>query len=96
MDAGAGYGLWPLVVVNTALFVVFTTSFFRPRTGRDWRAMSAFTAFLLALFTEGKDDHEPLHQPRPGGRRMGAAHVVRLSNTDAAPRMPCRLPAVPR
>jgi hypothetical protein len=38
--------------VNTALFAVFTASFFHPRTGRDWRAMSAFTAFLLALFTE--------------------------------------------
>jgi protein-S-isoprenylcysteine O-methyltransferase Ste14 len=52
MDAGAAYGLWPLVVVNTALFVVFAASFFHPRTGRDWRAMTAFTAFLVALFTE--------------------------------------------
>jgi len=46
MDAQAGYGLWPLVIVNTALFVVFAASFFHPRTGRDWRAMGAFTAFL--------------------------------------------------
>lgn len=52
MDAAASYGLWPLVVVNTALFAVFAASFFHPRTGRDWRAMSAFTAFLVALFTE--------------------------------------------
>ena len=52
MDAGAAYGLWPLVVVNTALFAVFAASFFHPHTGRDWRAMSAFTAFLVALFTE--------------------------------------------
>lgn len=50
--ADAAYGLWPLVILNTALFVLFAASFFHPRTGRDWRAMGAFTAFLLALFTE--------------------------------------------
>ncbi|MER6591370.1 isoprenylcysteine carboxylmethyltransferase family protein [Micromonospora purpureochromogenes] len=50
--ADAAYGLWPLVVLNTALFALFAASFFHPRTGRDWRAMGAFTAFLLALFTE--------------------------------------------
>ncbi len=47
-----GYGLWPLVVLNTVLFAVFAASFFHPRTGRDWRAMGAFTGFLAALFTE--------------------------------------------
>ncbi|RZU53207.1 protein-S-isoprenylcysteine O-methyltransferase Ste14 [Krasilnikovia cinnamomea] len=52
MDAHADYGLWPLVFINTALFVAFAASFFHPRTGRDWRAMGAFTAFLVALFTE--------------------------------------------
>ena len=52
MEAQAGYGLWPLVIINTALFALFAVSFFHPRTGRDWRAMGAFTAFLLALFTE--------------------------------------------
>lgn len=50
--ADAAYGLWPLVVLNTALFVVFGVSFFHPRTRRDWRAMGAYTAFLVALFTE--------------------------------------------
>src|SRR6266536_3759809 len=50
--ADSGYGLWPLVIINTALFAVFAASFFHPRTGRDWRAMGAFTAFLVALFTE--------------------------------------------
>jgi len=33
------YGLWPLVVRNTGLLVVFAASFFHPRTGRDWWAM---------------------------------------------------------
>ncbi|WP_052862876.1 methyltransferase family protein [Streptomyces niger] len=50
--ADAAYGLWPLVVFNTLLFVVFAASFFHPKTKRDWRAMGAYTAFLVALFTE--------------------------------------------
>ncbi|GAB4962805.1 hypothetical protein MAHJHV55_23150 [Mycobacterium avium subsp. hominissuis] len=50
--ADAAYGLWPLVILNTLLFAVFGLSFFRPKTKRDWRAMGAFTAFLVALFTE--------------------------------------------
>jgi protein-S-isoprenylcysteine O-methyltransferase Ste14 len=52
MMADAAYGLWPLMVLNTALFAVFAASFFHPKTGRDWRAMGAYTAFLVALFTE--------------------------------------------
>jgi len=50
--ADAAYGLWPLVVVNTALFALFAISFFHPKSKRDWRATGAFTAFLVALFTE--------------------------------------------
>lgn len=50
--ADTAYGLWPLVILNTALFVLFAASFFHPRTSRDWRATGAFTAFLVALFTE--------------------------------------------
>ena len=46
------YGLWPLVVLNVALFVGFAASFFRPRTRTDWRSLGAFSAFLVALFTE--------------------------------------------
>jgi protein-S-isoprenylcysteine O-methyltransferase Ste14 len=52
MEAESAYGLWPLVVFNTALFVIFAASFFHPRTPRDWRVMGGFTAFLVALFTE--------------------------------------------
>jgi protein-S-isoprenylcysteine O-methyltransferase Ste14 len=47
-----GYGLWPLVMVNTAVFVIFALSFTRPRTARDWRSLGAFSAFIVALFTE--------------------------------------------
>ncbi|MFH8773691.1 hypothetical protein [Streptomyces sp. NPDC017958] len=50
--ADATYGLWPLVVLNTLLFIVFAASFFHPKTQRDWRAMGAYSAFLVALFTE--------------------------------------------
>ncbi len=46
------YGLWALVVVNSAVFILFAYSFFKPRTTRDWRSFGAFSAFLLALFTE--------------------------------------------
>jgi protein-S-isoprenylcysteine O-methyltransferase Ste14 len=48
----AAYGLWPLVFLNTALFVVLAFSFFPPRTNRDWKVMGGYSAFLLALFTE--------------------------------------------
>jgi protein-S-isoprenylcysteine O-methyltransferase Ste14 len=48
----AAYGLWPLVFLNTALFLVFAASFFKPKTTRDWRVMGGYTAFLVALFTE--------------------------------------------
>jgi len=46
------YGLWGLVIVNSAVFIMFAYSFFKPRTPRDWRSFSAFSAFLVALFTE--------------------------------------------
>lgn len=46
------YGLWPLVIVNTAVFIIFAFSFTHPRNGRDWRSFGAFSAFLVALFTE--------------------------------------------
>src|SRR3990172_6096069 len=46
------YGLWPLVIINAAVFIIFAFSFARPRTQRDWRSFGAFAAFLVALFTE--------------------------------------------
>ncbi|GIK80613.1 MAG: isoprenylcysteine carboxylmethyltransferase family protein [Xanthobacteraceae bacterium] len=48
----SAYGLWGLVIVNSAIFILFAYSFFKPRTTRDWRSFGAFSAFLLALFTE--------------------------------------------
>ncbi|MBI4347124.1 MAG: isoprenylcysteine carboxylmethyltransferase family protein [Elusimicrobia bacterium] len=46
------YGLWPVVAIDSAILLAFAVSFFRPRTARDWRAMGAFSAFVVALFTE--------------------------------------------
>jgi len=52
MDTDATYGVWWLVLVNSVFFIVFALSFTRPRTGRDWRSLGAFSAFIVALFAE--------------------------------------------
>jgi len=46
------YGLWSLAVINSLVFIIFAFSFTKPRTPRDWRSFGAFSAFLVALFTE--------------------------------------------
>lgn len=53
MDTDApAYGLWLLVVVNSVVFILFAFSFFKPQTKRDWRSLGAFSAFVVAMFTE--------------------------------------------
>ena len=51
-EALPAYGLWWLAIINSAVFILFALSFFKPRTTRDWRSFGAFSAFLVALFTE--------------------------------------------
>ena len=46
------YGLWFLVFFNSAIFLMFAYSFFKPQTARDWRTYGAFAAFIVALFVE--------------------------------------------
>lgn len=46
------YGLWGSVLINILLFGTFTYFAFRPTTKRDWRTLGAFTAFMVALFSE--------------------------------------------
>jgi protein-S-isoprenylcysteine O-methyltransferase Ste14 len=46
------YGLWSLVIINSALFIFFALSFFKPQTVRDWRTFGTFSAFIVALFVE--------------------------------------------
>lgn len=52
MATSGDYGLWFLVLLNSAVFILFAFSFFKPRTTRDWRSFGVFSAFLVALFTE--------------------------------------------
>ncbi|MBM3600841.1 MAG: isoprenylcysteine carboxylmethyltransferase family protein [Alphaproteobacteria bacterium] len=47
-----GYGLWLLVAINSAVFIMFAFSFAKPQSPRDWRSFGAFSAFIVALFTE--------------------------------------------
>ncbi|MBI2313932.1 MAG: isoprenylcysteine carboxylmethyltransferase family protein [Betaproteobacteria bacterium] len=51
-EPAPSYGLWSLVVINSLVFIFFAFSFFKPKTSRDWRSFGAFSAFLVALFTE--------------------------------------------
>ena len=46
------YGLWSLVIINSLVFIIFAFSFTKPKTPRDWRSFSAFSAFIVALFAE--------------------------------------------
>lgn len=48
----ADYGLWPLVIVDTAVFVIFAASFFHPQSKRDWRVMGTYSATCLGLGRE--------------------------------------------
>ena len=50
-DAPA-YGLWSLVIINSAIFLIFAFSFTKPKSRRDWRSFSAFSGFIVALFVE--------------------------------------------
>jgi protein-S-isoprenylcysteine O-methyltransferase Ste14 len=51
-DSIPSYGLWTLVILNSLIFIIFAFSFSKPKTARDWRSFGAFSAFLVALFTE--------------------------------------------
>lgn len=52
MSDAPAYGLWSLVIVNSAVFILFALSFAKPQSSRDWRSFGAFAAFIVALFTE--------------------------------------------
>ena len=51
-DAAPAYGLWSLVILNSLVFIIFAFSFTKPKNPRDWRSFGAFSAFIVALFTE--------------------------------------------
>ncbi len=52
MHGESAYGLWTLVILNSAIFIFFAFSFTKPKTEIDWRGLGAFSAFIVALFTE--------------------------------------------
>lgn len=52
MSSNSEYGLWSLVLINSAVFILFAFSFAKPQSSRDWRSFGAFSAFIVALFTE--------------------------------------------
>lgn len=46
------YGLWLLVIINSAIFILFAYSYTKFKTGRDWRTFGTLSAFIVAYFTE--------------------------------------------
>lgn len=52
MTTTSDYGLWGMVLLNSAIFLIFAFSFTHPKTTIDWRSFGAFSAFIVALFTE--------------------------------------------
>src|SRR6266704_1023842 len=52
MNETPAYGLWSLVIINSLVFMIFAFSFVKPQSQRDWRSFGAFSAFIVALFTE--------------------------------------------
>lgn len=52
MNGAQAYGLWGLVILNSVVFILFALSFAPPQSARGWRTFGAFSAFLVALFTE--------------------------------------------
>ena len=52
MNHPPAYGLWLLVIINSLVFIIFAFSFTKPQSPRDWRSFGAFSAFIVALFTE--------------------------------------------
>ncbi|WP_104112083.1 isoprenylcysteine carboxylmethyltransferase family protein [Arthrobacter sp. N199823] len=52
MPEDYGYNLWFLVILNSAIFIIFAFSFVKPRTKLDWRGFGGFAAFIIALFSE--------------------------------------------
>lgn len=51
-ESTPAYGLWSLVILNSLVFIIFAFSFTKPKNPRDWRSFGAFSAFVVALFTE--------------------------------------------
>ena len=52
MNGNYDYGLWGLVAFHVGFFLLFALSLLQPASRREWRSLGAFTAFIVALYTE--------------------------------------------
>lgn len=54
LDKVYDYGLWPWVIISSAIFVFFIFSFLRPKNKKkyEWRSFGIFAGFIVALFFE--------------------------------------------
>ena len=52
MNGTYDYGLWGLVAFHIGVFLLFAFGLLHPASRREWRSMGAFTAFVVALYTE--------------------------------------------
>lgn len=52
MTESYAYGMWSLVKINAGIFIFFVLSYLKPKRRWEWRSMGAFSAFVVALFTE--------------------------------------------
>ena len=50
-ETAPAYGLWFLVIVNSAIFILFAYSFFKPKTKRDCGAPLARLAPSGCMYT---------------------------------------------
>ena len=46
------YGLWSLVAINSAVFIIFAFGFFKPKTKRDWRTFGGFPNSKLRIHAQ--------------------------------------------
>jgi protein-S-isoprenylcysteine O-methyltransferase Ste14 len=47
--ANSDYGMWSLVLINSAFFIFFAASFFKPQSRQDWRTLGLFP-ILVATY----------------------------------------------
>ena len=52
MHCDSSYGLWASGIFYASIFIFFAFSFVIPNTKSDWLSLTAFSAFIVALFTE--------------------------------------------
>ena len=52
MHGDSAYGLWTLVLLNSAIFIFFVFSFAQTENQNRLCSLGAFSAFVVALFTE--------------------------------------------